>query len=97
MAVVAVPTAARPRVTYRVREAFRRWPIVQSVVIGIFVTFALFGEWIAPHDAFETELRDRFMPPAWLDGGSSDHLFGTDQLGRDIFSRIIVGAGCRWC
>ena len=32
------------------------------------------------------------MPPAWLDGGTTSHLFGTDSLGRDIFSRIIVGA-----
>ncbi len=31
------------------------------------------------------------MPPAWLPGGSSAHLFGTDQLGRDYFSRLILG------
>mgnify|MGYP001352381621 CR=1 FL=1 len=92
MAVISVPTTGRPRVTSRVRETFRRWPVFQMIVIGIFVIFAAFGEWIAPHDAFETNLRGRLMPPAWLDGGTTSHLFGTDSLGRDIFSRIIVGA-----
>jgi len=92
MAVISVPATGRPRVTSRVRETFRRWPIFQMIVIGIFVIFAAFGEWIAPHDAFETNLRGRLMPPAWLDGGTTSHLFGTDSLGRDIFSRIIVGA-----
>ena len=93
MAVVAIPRVARAtRAASRVREAFRRWPIIQLAVIGTFVIFALFGTWIAPHDAFEIDLRGRLTPPAWLDGGSSNNLFGTDQLGRDIFSRIIVGA-----
>ena len=41
---------------------------------------------------FRSDLRNRLTPPAWVTGGTSDHLFGTDQLGRDILSRIIVGA-----
>ena len=76
MAVVGIPRVARPaRAASRVREAFRRWPIIQLAVIGTFVIFALFGTWIAPHDAFETDLRGRLTPPAWLDGGTLDHLF----------------------
>lgn len=92
MAVVAVPSSARPRATSKIREVLRRWPVFQIVVIGTFVLFALVGEWITPHDATATDLRARFLPPAWLEGGTTEHLFGTDSLGRDIFSRIIVGA-----
>jgi peptide/nickel transport system permease protein len=93
MAIVSVPKVGRPeRAASRTWEALRRWPVLQLIVIGTFVIFALFGPWIAPHDAFETDLRNRLTPPAWVTGGTSDHLFGTDQLGRDILSRIIVGA-----
>ena len=37
-------------------------------------------------------LRLRFLPPAWLEGGNIEFLLGTDNLGRDLLSRIIVGA-----
>ena len=43
-----------------------------------------------PHN--EQNLRLRFLPPAWLDGGDIRFLLGTDNLGRDVLSRIIVGA-----
>ena len=70
----------------------RRWPIIQGVMIAVFIIVALFGPWLAPVDPLETNLRERLVPPAWMDGGSAAHLLGTDSIGRDIFSRIIVGA-----
>ncbi len=70
----------------------RRLPIVQLLVIGLFVLTALFGEWIAPNDPYETSLRARLLPPAWMEGGDARYLLGTDRLGRDVLSRIIVGA-----
>jgi peptide/nickel transport system permease protein len=73
-------------------DALRRWPLIQLSVIGIFIFCALFGEWIAPNDPYETNLRARLLPPFWLDGGTTNFLLGTDTLGRDIFSRMIVGA-----
>ena len=48
--------------------------------------------WIAPEDPRKGDLRARMVPPAWLEGGSVEHLLGTDHLGRDIFSRIVHGA-----
>lgn len=70
----------------------RRLPIPQLIVIGLFVIAALFGEWLAPHDPYETSLRARLLPPAWMEGGDGRYLLGTDRLGRDVLSRIIVGA-----
>jgi peptide/nickel transport system permease protein len=61
-------------------------------VIGLFVFFALFGEWLAPLPFDAQNLRLRFLPPFWLEGGDVRYLLGTDNLGRDMLSRIIVGA-----
>ncbi len=70
----------------------RRLPIFPLTVVGLFVILALFGDWLAPNDPYKTSLGARLRPPAWMPGGSSEYLLGTDRLGRDVFSRIIVGA-----
>lgn len=57
-----------------------------AVLIAVFVTLALFGPWIAPQDPTYIDLPSRLMGP------SGAHWFGTDELGRDILSRIIYGA-----
>jgi peptide/nickel transport system permease protein len=56
------------------------------VLVVIFVIFALFAPWIAPHDPASINLPARLSPP------SSSHWCGTDELGRDIFSRLIYGS-----
>src|SRR6201998_3191039 len=56
------------------------------VLVVVFVIFALFAPWIAPQDPASIHL------PARLDRPSSAHWFGTDELGRDILSRVIYGA-----
>jgi dipeptide transport system permease protein len=53
---------------------------------------AVFADWVAPYDPIE-QYRDRMLvPPAWYAGGSTQHLFGTDEAGRDILSRLVFGA-----
>ena len=47
---------------------------------------------LAPFDPAAGSIRSRHIPPIWLDGGSAEHLLGTDSLGRDILSRVIYGA-----
>lgn len=47
---------------------------------------------MAPHDPAEQDLAHRLWPPAWIEKGAMDHLLGTDQLGRDILSRMIFGS-----
>lgn len=56
------------------------------VLVVVFVACALFAPWIAPQDPAHIELPSRLMGP------SPAHWFGTDELGRDILSRIIYGA-----
>ncbi|HPQ44140.1 MAG TPA: ABC transporter permease [Syntrophales bacterium] len=56
------------------------------VVILLFIV-SLLAPWIAPYDPNEINLKVVLSPPSWM------HLFGTDQLGRDVFSRMIWGAG----
>lgn len=73
-------------------EGVRRLPLVPLAVLLAFVVMALFGPWLAPLDPDQPDLLARLTPPAWVDGGSPSHLLGTDRLGRDVLSRIIVGA-----
>ncbi len=73
-------------------ENLRRLPLLPIIIIGLFVFISIFGEWLAPRLFNEQNLRLRFLPPAWLEGGSVQYLLGTDNLGRDVLSRIIVGA-----
>ena len=56
------------------------------ILVAIFVVFALFAPWLAPQDPAHIDLPSRLQPP------SAHHWFGTDELGRDIFSRVIYGA-----
>lgn len=68
-----------------------------SVVFALFVATllvmaAVFAPLIAPYDPLTGTLEDRLMPPVWQVGGSWSHVFGTDVLGRDIFSRLLYGA-----
>lgn len=57
-----------------------------AVLVGVFILLAIFAPWIAPHDPAMIDL------PARLMGPSATHWFGTDELGRDILSRIIYGS-----
>ncbi len=56
------------------------------------VVVAGVADYIAPHDPNQQDLNKRFIPPVWQTGGTSQHLLGTDHLGRDVLSRVLVGA-----
>lgn len=68
--------------------AFRRNPLAMLGLVIILALFAmaLFAPWIAPYSPIEQNLDNRLMPPSAL------HWLGTDDLGRDILSRIIHGS-----
>jgi peptide/nickel transport system permease protein len=72
-------------------NAFRRFRQNRGAVIGLgvllfMVLVAIFAPWIATHDPVSQELRNNLSPP------SAEHWFGTDQFGRDIYSRVVYGA-----
>ncbi|MGA6157097.1 ABC transporter permease [Stenotrophomonas sp. NPDC087984] len=66
--------------------------VLALVVLAVLLIAALFAPLVAPYDPNAQNLLLRLRPPAWQDGGSGAHLLGTDQLGRDMLSRVIYGA-----
>ncbi|MFQ5615577.1 MAG: ABC transporter permease [Anaerolineales bacterium] len=75
------------RLLWRDRSGFLG--LIMFLIVAI---AAIFSPQISPYDPLEQNLRDNKMPPAWNEEGSWDHPFGTDNLGRDTFSRVIYGA-----
>src|SRR5262245_47788194 len=68
--------------------------IISAIVVGGLALAAVLAPWIAPHDPFdlrELNLLDSHVPPAWLKGGDTRFLLGTDDQGRDILSAILYG------
>lgn len=65
--------------------------VIGVLLMVIFILVAIFAPWLAPAGFDDQNLRARALPPAWAADGSWAHPLGTDQLGRDIFSRILYG------
>jgi len=70
----------------------KRWPIIPAVVMFVIVIGAVFAPLLAPYEPQKGDLRTRNIPPVWMDGGDSAHWLGTDNLGRDMYSRMLYGA-----
>lgn len=62
------------------------------IIIVAVVFMAVFAGAIAPHDPAKTNAVKRLLPPMWMEKGSADYPLGTDNLGRDVLSRIIYGS-----
>jgi peptide/nickel transport system permease protein len=61
------------------------------IVVAVLIC-AIAAPLLVPHDPFAQNLDGRLIPPSFMEGGVPDHFLGTDQLGRDYFSRLIYGA-----
>lgn len=77
--------------------SFRHSPtaILAMVIATVCVVCAVFANWIAPHNPFDLatlDLADARLPPAWVEGGSTKYLLGTDDQGRDILSALMYGS-----
>lgn len=66
--------------------------LLGALILLIVIGAAIFANVLAPHDPARQSLIRRFTPPVWAAGGNSAYLLGTDQVGRDILSRIVHGA-----
>lgn len=93
MSVVAVPTTG-PTVANlgrraRVLRRLRRNPlaVVSFLVLVLAIVVAILAPWLAPYSPEQTDFAHLFAPP-----GTPGHLLGTDDLGRDVLSRIMLGA-----
>jgi peptide/nickel transport system permease protein len=69
-----------------------RLPWIPALIIVVLVFVAVLAPLLAPYSPTAQSLPDKLLPPAWLEGGSAQHLLGTDVLGRDMLSRLLYGA-----
>ncbi|MFH1950367.1 MAG: ABC transporter permease [Pseudomonadota bacterium] len=63
-----------------------------GVVLLLLIFTAITAPYIAPHDPNEQDITATKTPPFWMEGGDTNHVLGTDSLGRDVFSRILYGS-----
>lgn len=69
-----------------------RPPLVPTLIAILFIFCGIFGPFIAPYSLDATDFTKVLNPPFWQQGGSMAHLLGTDQLGRDILTRMLHGS-----
>ena len=83
----------RQRLAYVGRFIWRdRSGIIGILMFSVVVFAAVMAPFILAHDPLEQNMGDSKMPPAWSAGGAWTHPFGTDNLGRDMLSRVVYGA-----
>jgi peptide/nickel transport system permease protein len=69
-----------------------RLPLLSLGFLTLILLAAAVGPALMPYDANQLDLINSFKPPAWQEGGSLTHPLGTDNLGRDILTRIVAGS-----
>ncbi|WP_435605995.1 ABC transporter permease subunit [Pseudomonas knackmussii] len=99
MSTVQTAPASDPSLVYPspLREFWQAFAHNKGAVggllfIALIIFCALFAPWVAPHDPSE-QFRDFLLtPPVWMQGGNAQFLLGTDEVGRDMLSRLMHGA-----
>ena len=86
-------SAVRPQKQTRFNGAKLVWmlkgsplTVTSAVIIVLMLLMMIFSPWLATHDPNAIDLTARLLPP------SAAHWFGTDEVGRDLFSRVLVGS-----
>jgi peptide/nickel transport system permease protein len=88
--VIALPPPSAPSHLASLRLG--NFPLIPALILSVIALVAIFANLLAPHNPEIGSLTARFRPPFWQTGGSTKYLLGTDQLGRDVLSRLIFGA-----
>lgn len=65
---------------------------IGATIVFVVIMIAVFAPWIAPYDPAALDPLMRLKPPFWMEGSLPEHILGTDNLGRDILSRLIYGS-----
>jgi peptide/nickel transport system permease protein len=93
MSITTAPPVIEVQAPSQVRRWVRELPLLPLLILVPFVLAAVFADFIAPYDPTEPVQGAKiFVPPFWMDGGSTATLLGTDFQGRDSLSRLIFGA-----
>jgi dipeptide transport system permease protein len=87
----AVPPPPSPLAVFWLRFAANRGALAGLLVLGFVVACAVLADLLAPYNPIE-QYRDALLTPPIWSGGTSRFLFGTDDIGRDILSRLLHGA-----
>ena len=87
---LGLPEARKPR-TLAVRLMGHPQALLGTIIVGLILLTVVLAPVLAPHDPTDQELANRLKPPFWADKGGWEHPLGTDDLGRDILSRMIYG------
>lgn len=75
------------------RRVFREPRVLfGTTLLVLLLAVAIFAPLIAPYSPSNQDLLNVLLPPAWISGGSTTHVFGTDSLGRDLLSMAIYGS-----
>jgi peptide/nickel transport system permease protein len=88
---IATVTGADPSTAGRRKVRLRLGAIVGLIFVAFVLFTTVFASWLAPQDPGRQVLADTLLKPG-SDGRAGYHLLGTDELGRDVFSRLIYGA-----
>ena len=76
----------------RVRIISQLTLVIPVAVLLLLILTAIFAPLLTPYSPTKVSLSERLLPPSFVEGGSPDHLLGTDKIGRDILCRVIYGA-----
>ena len=70
----------------------RNLPWLSLIIIGAMLFMAMFAPLLTSHSPIDQSLPDKLLPPVWEEGGTSEHILGTDIFGRDVLTRLFYGA-----
>lgn len=65
--------------------------MVAAIVLGVLIVSAAAAPFLTPYSPTQHDLANSLLPPMWVDGGSSEHVLGTDRFGRDALTRLLYG------
>jgi len=89
--VIEAPAYPSPLAEFWGGFAANRGALLALAVFLLIAASALLSPWIAPHSPIEQYREHMLTPPVWAEGGSWRFLLGTDELGRDLLSRLLHG------
>lgn len=91
--VVQLQSKKEAPALWKAVSKLRRYPVVPMTIIALVVLAAILADLVTPYSPYDVSLATRLSPPSLHGvGGNPPHLLGTDQLGRDVLSRLIYGS-----